>query len=301
MNTKFEKDFLLEVVNRLQHIYGNDMEVSAVMCWVNGLELTGVVGRVPGRRIVPVVYLEDIPARASAEKAAYIIARKIHAMLTDKTIKPVRNSQGSERQAILADVVLQAAGRKANRLMLRDNAHISHGDVVGLFYLYSRKTCLTKEEMGELGIDQDEMLGAACKNTLSKFGITLANMSEFAHSLPADTILQSEPFTSVKFDPQSLYLLTNDAPTGGAALILMPPVLETLGRMAGGDYYIVPMSTQEVVIASTESMYSPKILADLLHSENLGAKEKQAETILSDYIFRYEHETKRLMTIQQSG
>ena len=90
MNTKFEKDFLQDVINRIQHIYGGDMEVSAAVCWSNGLELTGVIGRVSDRRIVPVVYLEDIPARASAEKAAYIITRKIHSMLTHKAIKPVR-------------------------------------------------------------------------------------------------------------------------------------------------------------------------------------------------------------------
>lgn len=298
MNTKFEKDYLSDVVNRLQHIYGGDMEVSAAVCCANGLELTGVIGRVPDRRIVPVAYLEDIPARASAEKAAYIITRKFHAMRTPKAGKPVQKSQGNERQAVLADVILRAAGKKANRLMLYDNAHFDQGDVAGLFYLHSRETYLTKARQEELGIDREELLGAACKNTLARFGITLANISEFAPSLPADTILQSEPFASVKFDPQSLYLLTNDAPTGGAALMLMPPVLEALGCMAGGDYYVVPQNTQEVMIASTASMFSSKTLATSLGMENQKMKESHGENVLSDYIFRYDCEKKRLMTIQ---
>ena len=297
METKFKEPFLGEVANHLQRIYGGDMEVSVAMCCVNGLDMTGVIGRIPDRRIVPVVYLEDIPGRASAEKAAYIITRKIHAMLTDKPTKPVRKSRGSERQAILADVILQAASKKASRLMLRNHVHFCQGDIVGLFYLRSRRVYLTKDELEEQHIDLDELLGAACKNTLAQSGITLANTSEFARSLPADTVLQSEPFASVRFDPQSLYLLTNEAPAGGAALMLMPPVLEALGRMAGGDYYIIPKNTREVMIASVTSMFSLEMLASLLRRENQEAEEGQES--LSDYVFRYDCGAEKLMVVQQ--
>lgn len=290
METKFKEPFLGEVANHLQRIYGSNMEVSVAMCCANGLEVTGVIGRIPDRRIVPVVYLEDIPARASAEKAAYIITRKIHAMLTGRPVKPVRKSRGSERQAILADVVLQAAGKKESSLMQTNHVHFCQGDIVGLFYLRSRRVYLTKDELDEQQIGLDELLGAACKNTLAQFGITMVNTSEFTRSLPGDTLLQSEPFSSVRFDPQSLYLLTNDAPMGGAALMLMPPVLKALGRIVDGDYYITPKSTQEVMISSVTSMFSPEMLAGFLGKEN--------QENLSDYIFRYDCEAEKLILIQ---
>lgn len=297
METKFKEPFLGEVANHLQRIYGSNMEVSVAMCCANGLEVTGVIGRLPDRRIVPVVYLEDIPARASAEKAAYIITRKIHAMLTDRPVKPVRKSRGSERQAILADVVLQAASKRASCLMQHNHVHFCQGDIVGLFHLRSRRVYLTKDELEEQQIGLDELLGAACKNTLAQFGITLVNTSEFARSLPGDTLLQSEPFSSVRFDPQCLYLLTNDAPTSGAVLMLMPPVLKALGRMVGGDYYITPKSTQEVMISSAVSMFSPKMLASFLGKENQETEEEQER--LSDYIFRYDCAAEKLILIQQ--
>lgn len=297
METKFKDPFPREVANHLQRIYGGDMEVSVAACCVNGLEMTGVIGRIPDRRIVPVVYLEDLPGRATAEKAAYIITRKIHAMLNGRLAKPVRKSRGSERQAILADVILQAANKKANRLMLRSSVHFCQGDIVGLFYLRSRRVYLTKDELEEQHISLDELLGAACKNTLAQFGITLANTSEFARCLPADTILQSEPFASVRFDPQSLYLLTNEAPAGGASLMLMPPVQAVLGRMVGGDYYIIPTSTREVMVASVASMFSLEMLASLLRRKNQEAKEEPEN--LSDYIFRYDCGAEKLMVVQQ--
>lgn len=297
METKFKDPFPREVADHLQRIYGGDMEVSVAVCCVNGLEMTGVIGRIPDRRIVPVVYLEDLPGRASAEKAAYIITRKIRAMLTDRPVNPVRKSRSSARQAILADVILRAASKRANRLMLRDHVHFCHGDIVGLFYLRSRRVYLAKDELEEQHIGLDELLGAACKNALAQFGITLANTAEFAHSLPADTVLQSEPFTSVRFDPQSLYLLTNEAPAGGASLMLMPPVRVALGRMVGGDYYIVPTSTREVMVASAASMFSLEMLASLLRRKNQEAKEEPEN--LSDYIFRYDCEAEKLMVVQQ--
>ena len=298
METKFGESFLREVINHLQRICGSDMEISAVKCCANGLELTGVIGRIPDRRIVPVVYLEDLPARASAEKATYIITRKIHSMRSNKPIKPVRKPRGSERQAVLADVVLRAVNKNANRLLLHDNVHFCQGDIVGLFYRRSRKAYLTNDELEEQNISLNELLGAACKNTLAQSGITLANTSEFARSLPPDTILQSEPFASVRFDPQGLYLLTSEAPAGGAALMLMPPVLEMLWRMVDDDYYITPTSTQEVMISSTVSMFSPQMLTGFLRAGNQRAEEERQESVLSSCIFRYDCAGKRLMTVQ---
>ena len=299
MEAKLEKEVLSEIVQQLRHIYGSSMDVAAVTCCVNGSELTGVIGQVPDRRIVPVVYLRDIPAGLSVEKAVDTITRKFHAMLTGKPVKPAQRPPENDRQAVLAEVVLQVAGRKAARLMLHDNVHLSQGGITGLFYLRTRKTYLAKDELKALDISMDELLSAACRNTLAQFGVILANTAEFAPSLPVDTILQSEPFASVHFDPQSLYLLTSDAPAGGAALMLMPPVLELLGRIVGDDYYITPTSTREVMVSSAGSMFSPKILAALLQNENQKVKETPEEGVLSDYIYRYDCTAKRLMTIQQ--
>lgn len=296
METRLEEGFLREVVHCLQQVHGGDMVVSAAKCCVDGQVLTGVIGRVPGRRIVPVVYLKDIPAGVSAEKAADSIAQKFHTMLTGR---PVQMPPGRDGQAVLAEVILRAAGRRAVRLTQRDSASVSRGGIVGLFYIPSRDAYLSKGEQKELDTGMDELFVAACKNTLAQFGVVLANTSEFSSSLPADTILQSEPFSAVRFDPQSLYVLTNDAPTGGAALMLMPPVLEELGRIVDGDYHITPINTREVMISGTTSMFSPKILAALLRNGNQKTKGTSGEGVLSDFVFRYDCNAKRLVTIQQ--
>ena len=81
--------------------------------------------------------------------------------------------------------------------------------------------------------------------------------------------------------------------------MLMPPVLEELGRIVGGDYHITPISTREVMISGTTSMFSPKILAALLRNGNQEAKGTSGEGVLSDFVFRYDCNAKRLITIQQ--
>lgn len=179
---------------------------------------------------------------------------------------------------------------------MNDNASFKAADVIGFFYLADSDSYVSKSLLSELSISMNELKTSACKNTLAQYNIILADTTEFAPGLPEGTILQSEPFSSVTIKPHHTYMLTNDLPESGAELILIPPVLETLAKMAGGDYYIVPASTAGVLITCKDDTSAVQ-LKKMLQLEN--REKTQADQYLSDNIYLYDSRDKKLVMVQE--
>lgn len=245
----------------LQTSFGGTMQFEAVTCYRKGRQIPGIIARVPGRAILPVVYPEDLPA--GTQDVAGWVAQRFKDILAPLQIKPHRRVSKSGQESVLSDAVLRAVSVEWSRRNPQF-AHFNDAGIVGQFYLPDDENYLTEGSMHELGIRIDELRIAASQNTLARFGIILADTSVFSNDLPQGTVLQSAPFAEASFQHASLYLLTNAAEQGGAALMLIPQVMKVLGDLIGSDYYVVPMSTHGVLIASTKSKFSPLVLKKML-------------------------------------
>ena len=69
-----------------------------------------------------------------------------------------------------------------------------------------------------------------------------------------------EPFEKVSMTERSLYVLTNNIHINGAALMLVPDILEKIGDKAGMDYYVLPSSIHEVLIAKDDGQVTKNML-----------------------------------------
>lgn len=280
------------LIESLQTSFGSTFSFEMIGCCRRGRQVPSIVAKVPGRVVLPVVYLEDLPD--GVQDAATWVAQRFKDILAPLPIKPYHKASKSGRESILGDVILRAVSVEQSR---RDPhfAHFSNAGIVGQFYLPEDENYLTEDSMCELGISLEELRIAASQNTLARFGIILADTSVFSDDLPHGTVLQSVPFDRVSFHHDDLYLLTSEATQGGAALMLIPQVMGALGNLISGDYYVVPMNTNGVLVASKKGGFSPLVLKKMLAAEN----QKNVDgNILSNYIYQYDRETNRLKILQ---
>lgn len=80
----------------------------------------------------------------------------------------------------------------------------------------------------------------------------------------------------------------------GAALILLPDILEKIGEKAGMDYYLIPSSIHELLIARDDGLVTPKMLKELVYEGNRTDAVIKEEDVLSDNIYFYSRAKKSL-------
>ena len=98
-------------------------------------------------------------------------------------------------------------------------------------------TLISSQIFEKLELTIDELTEAAWRNTVSKFGIQLINIQEMNQFFTKGRHKEPKPFGEVQMVSPGLYTLTNGIEINGAALMLIPGVLEDIGEKAGGLLY----------------------------------------------------------------
>lgn len=91
----------------------------------------------------------------------------------------------------------------------------------------------------------------------------------------------------VSMSEPGLYTLTTKIRVNGAALILLPDVLERIGEKAGMDYFLIPSSIHELLIAKDDGLVTAKALKEIVYDGNRTGTIVKKEDVLSDNIYHY--------------
>ena len=257
----------------------------------------------PGCSNVPVVCLSDIPDDISAVDAANTAAAIFQEALRNFKDFPILPEMTCE--TVLANVVLQALSRKRNRQMLKAHPHIDFLDLAGIFRIpvgpYKRNSLttalVTNQIVEKLELSVEELAEAARRNTVQKFGIEFSN----AHRMGLCSLLRHswtpEPFETVSMSEAGLYVLATGIRINGAALILLPDILEQIGKKAGMDYYILPSSIHELMIARNDRPVAAEMLKELVYEGNRTDSVISPEDVLSDNVYFYSRRNKALKIV----
>lgn len=163
----------------------------------------------------------------------------------------------------------------------------------------------------DLGINGDTYSSTrVTESMVNHWGITIEQLHQDAmesmrkHNPPVLNSLQSALFGDTS---QSQNLLKSSEPVTddflvlsstnyqyGASYILDPEILNTVGKVLGKDYYLLPSSQHEMIIVSASSGMSEKELAELVYSVNRQPEVIQPEDRLSDRIHHYDPQKQQL-------
>ena len=295
-----QKDLAKEAIILLREMFGEGIEFECIEHFKTNEVLTGIALKLPDCTTIPTVNLSDMPDNATAEDIANIAATTFQDALRDFKEFPVVPEM--TRKNVLANVVLQALSRKRNRQLLKAHPHIPFLDLAGVFRVpvgpYRRNslstTLISNQIFEKLELTIDELTEAARRNTVSKFGIQLINIQEMNQFFTKGRHKEPKPFGEVQMVSPGLYTLTNGIEINGAALMLIPGVLEDIGEKSGMDYYILPSSIHELLIARDDGLVSAKILKEIVHEGNRTESVIKPEDVLSDNVYFYSRTEKSL-------
>ena len=300
MNNNEVKKLAEEAIPLLRKMFGKGLDFEVAEYHRSNEAVPGIAIKLPGCSNPPIICMENLPDDATAEEIANIVASGFQTALRNFSEFPVLPQM--TRENILENVVLQTLSYKRNRQLLKVHPHIRFLDLAGIFRIplgqYKRNSLntmlITNQIMDNLGLTVDELAEAASRNTVAKFGIEFVSARQMACSDLIKRPWKPETFEVVSMTERCLYVLTNSIHLNGAALMLIPDILEKIGDKSGVDYFILPSSIHEVLIAKDDGQVTLKMLKELIHEGNRTEGIVRKEDILSDNVYRYSRKTREL-------
>ena len=199
-------------------------------------------------------------------------------------------------------LMMELVNTEQNREMLAGMPHREFHDLSIIYRLVSGSdstavySTMVSSGMADLmGMDEQQLYEAAFANTREIFPLKMYTMTEIMREIfiaegnpgeLADMMIgEMEPM-------ETLYVITNEKRTFGAASILYEDGLHELAENVGTDLYVLPSSVHEVIAVST-SVGSAEELARMVCEVN--AEQVSPEDRLSDQVYLYDKSMRQLV------
>ena len=198
-------------------------------------------------------------------------------------------------------IVYRLVNREKNRDLLCEIPHVEFLDLAVCFcYSYEHPEIgegmilihNTHMEMWETC--HRELMRLAERNTPRLMPAWLCGMDQALKGvLDEEALLQLKQMQ--KETGKYMYVLSNDRRCQGAAAILYPGMLARAAQQLGGSFYILPSSIHEVILFRDESQSGGEQLHEMI--EDINRNQLREEEVLSDYAYRYDAATGKVMEI----
>lgn len=268
----------------------------------NGKIKRGILVEDPQVNISPTIYLEEFYEQFQNGESMESISEAVL-----KFYESVRCSHSwdtkevEEFEEAKKKIVFKVINRKRNAKLLEEVPHMDWMDLSIVFYVLldikkdGTATMLVRNEHLKMwNITEQELFPIACGNTVQLLPARIFTMKEILEGL-----MSSEGMTSRDvFDETAelpmdvMYVLTNTNRTNGSGCLFLPGVLDQLGKIFQGDYYILPSSVHEVIIVPQNKGFEAEELNEMVKEVN--ATQVEEEEQLSDHAYYYDWKKKQL-------
>lgn len=277
----------------------------------NGVALTGVIFSLPGQQITPLVYME--PFYDQVRKGEPMDQVMGHIADVCKQSLAVRELPESldfmDYDSIKDYLVVQVINTKANQRMLREVPHKDMEDLSAICRIeFSMQDSegngsikVTHEMIRQWKVDFEEVYQKATDNSVCNKQPVLESMESIMMEImgmPSErkNLLQLE--SGEEFPKEGMYVLSNPMRLDGASVLAYPNLQEQLESVFPQGCYILPSSLHELIIVPKDIGMSPKEMEEMVREIN--QKEVAREVVLSDRVYEFDKETKKLCQISES-
>lgn len=280
----------------------------------NCVILTGITVRQKGSSIAPNIYINKFYEAYQDGMELQEIAGEIERICQSEkepALQDFHVEELTDFEKIRDKISLKLvnAGKNKNRLksmpcrMFLDLAVIYDvcvtqiDDVVG-------SVAVTNDMMKAWGVKEEQLHELALQNALRMDrGVVKPLESLMQEWFGDDAETDEKDYTYKDFDisiaeeiqETALYVATNRSKTNGAAVLLYPDLLDTVGTLLG-DFFILPSSIHEILLLPADVGMESSELLKMVHEVNATAV--AAEEVLSENIYRYDVAKKTLSVIE---
>lgn len=295
--------FMKTVQDRVQDVAGADacVQVQEVRK-NNNVVLHGLSILRKGQNVSPTIYLDSFYEMMEEGTDVECIVKKILEVYVRGLPRGNVDMEFFKDFASVRDrIVYRLVNREKNRDLLCEIPHVEFLDLAVCFcYSYEHPEIgegmilihNTHMEMWETC--HRELMRLAERNTPRLMPAWLCGMDQALKGvLDEEALLQLKQMQ--KETGKYMYVLSNDRRCQGAAAILYPGMLARAAQQLGGSFYILPSSIHEVILFRDESQSGGEQLHEMI--EDINRNQLREEEVLSDYAYRYDAATGKVMEI----
>lgn len=277
----------------------------------NGKALTGILLKMPGQKIAPIVYME--PFYNQIRKGEPLDQIMNHIADVCRQAMSVRelpeNLDFTEYDSIKDYLTIQVINTKANQQILPQIIHKEMEDLSVICRLEfplltgdgNGSIKVTHELMKQWGMNPEEIFRKAVENAVKNQPPVLASMDEvimemMGLSFETKNLFQTERVEEVSKD--GMYVLSNPMKLNGASVLAYPNLQEQLEAVFPQGCYLLPSSVHEIIVVPKDCGKTPKELGKTVRQAN--KTEVESEEILSDRIYEFDKEKRKLREVPES-
>lgn len=280
---------------------GKVMETTVIK---NNTSKLAISIKLPNIKITPVVYVDDMydyynnvnDLDDTLNKAISLIESSINSIENTKLDDTVSNLIGD----IKGNVFPRLVNTKTNEVMLKNTPHRDFLDMSIVYYIEQYNDELgaiegiriTNELMQSENLSEEELYHNSMKNMLEKEKSRLIPMIKVIMSIQFGIPLRETEISESDFLDGDFVMLSNERGINGSRRLLDTKALIKASEIAESDLYILPSSTQEVLIVSVNEINaSPSELKNMVREVNISEVSKEERLTDNVYIFRRDTNT----------
>lgn len=296
------KDFSDTVRTALELCYGDGVKV--VVHDVrknNGVTLTGLTVVKSDCNISPTIYLEPYYEEYKAGNTMANICREIMAIYEKHCIEcDFDITVVTDFNRVKDNVCFKVINAEKNKELLATTPHKVLLDLAVVFYIEvlhdtaGNGTILVQNHFMDMwdGVDTDTLYRLALMNTQRKYRGRICSMFSVMQEI-LDEAYATEFFDLMCEDDIPMYIATNVQKLFGAGVVLYNGLLRAFAGQIGGDFYILPSSTHEVLFVPASVGMDVEYLKMMVHDVN--EAEVSEQEFLSDNVYYYSIDTDRMV------
>lgn len=287
-----------QILSFLPEEYANAEVMIQEVTKNNDQKFQAVCMKRPADRIVPTIYLDGYyQMHQNGRDMDSILAAlaKTHQESMAESAKWL-SFHADDYESVKSRLYVTVLNRDNNQNYLRDVVHkdIPDTDITAVVKVLceNRKeigtaSFLVKENMLEMWrISGEALYEQALKNTEGLFKPEMFNVMAVLSGCDEEEAKSKELF------PYAQYVLTNDAKTNGATVMLYPNLLQEIGEATRSNFFILPSSIHEVILLKDNGEMSAEELQRMVMTIN--RTQVAPEEVLSDEVYCYDYEQQKL-------
>ena len=163
------------------------------------------------------------------------------------------------------------------------------------------RTTVTEGLLDEIGYDWEELVEKAIEEAQeSDPPVMTAIKDRVVRGGKSKNLLSAgreKENMKERTEEEKVYVLSSESGCMGAAVLFYPGMQEKIGALLEEDYYVIPSSIHEVLIAPESADVYPGNLQYMVRDANCHVL--KPKDVLSDEVFYYDREEKKLYTLPE--
>ncbi|MEY8427245.1 DUF5688 family protein [Lachnospiraceae bacterium 46-15] len=292
---KYE-EFICRVQARLAEKLGDEVRAERrLIVKNNGVALEGIAIMEEGKKISPVIYLNDYYiVYQKGARFEEIVEDILKVYEKSRVNVSVDSDFYKDFEKVASRVVCKLVNYDRNEELLQRIPHICCLDLALVFYyaledeeIGSGTILIFNSHLAMWGITRERLYEIARRNTPKIYPYEFREMREILEENFGEMGLVLEDKEEFP-----MYVLSNAARSFGAVYILYDSVLAEIAEELEDDFYILPSSVHECIIVPSKVQADREELEDMVFEIN--RTQVLPEDVLSDHVYLYERECHRL-------